>query len=268
MKIHTLAGDLPFKLLTFPDGQRHIELRGGYEHRVATIETAICDANDLFDVLLAKDVLDANGYITSLDIRYVLAGRMDRRINRDQPFTLQVVARILSGAGFRKIRVLDPHSAVSLDSLDATPVYPVDAVKMVLQKYNPNYTVVVAPDAGSMLRVKTLVRDPWHIRYGSKHRDMKTGKLDSFAIEDAPFFACKPCLIVDDICDGGGTFSGLGKVLRDAGATRVDLFVTHGIFTKGLPLPYVDLIYTTDSRGPMVSGGSLTVIPVDMSQMK
>ena len=41
-------------------------------------------------------------------------------------------------------------------------------------------------------------------------------------------------LIVDDICDGGKTFELLAEQLYSNGAEEVNLFVTHGLFTKGL----------------------------------
>jgi phosphoribosylpyrophosphate synthetase len=44
----------------------------------------------------------------------------------------------------------------------------------------------------------------------------------------------KRVLIVDDICDGGKTFELLAKDLYNAGAEEVNLFVTHGLFSKGL----------------------------------
>jgi ribose-phosphate pyrophosphokinase len=44
----------------------------------------------------------------------------------------------------------------------------------------------------------------------------------------------KRVLIVDDICDGGATFIGLAAKLREAGATDVVLFVSHGIFSRGV----------------------------------
>lgn len=83
-------------------------------------------------------------------------------------------------------------------------------------------------------------------------------------------------LIVDDICDGGGTFVGLAKELRAAGATRVYLYVTHGIFSKRLPLEGIDHVYTTDSflSGPvnlhgnyLGHGDRLTIIPISMKEM-
>jgi phosphoribosylpyrophosphate synthetase len=64
-------------------------------------------------------------------------------------------------------------------------------------------------------------------------------------------------LIVDDICDGGGTFLGisdaLGSRLRSLGDVGGDyilgLYVTHGIFSKGFCdlIEKFDHVYTTDS---------------------
>jgi len=57
-------------------------------------------------------------------------------------------------------------------------------------------------------------------------------------------------LIVDDICDGGGTFIGLGEAIKKINpSAKLELFVTHGFFTKGLDklLKLYDTIYTTDS---------------------
>jgi ribose-phosphate pyrophosphokinase len=55
------------------------------------------------------------------------------------------------------------------------------------------------------------------------------------------------CFIVDDICDGGGTFAGTAKVLREKGAGKVNLIVSHGIFSRGPVIESIDTIYTTDS---------------------
>ncbi|MAX71916.1 MAG: hypothetical protein CMC76_12600 [Flavobacteriaceae bacterium] len=59
----------------------------------------------------------------------------------------------------------------------------------------------------------------------------------------------KDCLIVDDICDGGGTFIGLAKELKKHNAGNLYLAVSHGIFSKGLEElnQYFTKIFTTDS---------------------
>jgi ribose-phosphate pyrophosphokinase len=68
---------------------------------------------------------------------------------------------------------------------------------------------------------------------------------------DASAVRGKECLILDDICDGGGTFTGLATELHKAEAQAVDLFVTHGIFSKGGTLEGIRQIFTTDSYHPI-----------------
>ncbi len=40
------------------------------------------------------------------------------------------------------------------------------------------------------------------------------------------------CILVDDICDSGGTLRGAAQALKDEGATGVAAYVTHGVFSK------------------------------------
>jgi ribose-phosphate pyrophosphokinase len=255
MRIKTKSGDLPFRLLTFPDGQRHFILEASErDFMEATIESRIANADELFDVLLAQDTLRASGYIVSLDVRYLLAARMDRRIDRSQPATLELVARMINAAGFQRIRVLDPHSDRTLELLRAEAVYPLHQVGLVLSHYSPSEAVLIAPDAGATVRVERLLRGSFRsfeVVQGRKKRDASTGALSGFDIVHPDRVSGKRCLILDDICDGGGTFVGLAKVLRDAGAPAVDLFVTHGIFSKGCVLEGIDQVFTTNSYWPI-----------------
>ncbi len=57
-------------------------------------------------------------------------------------------------------------------------------------------------------------------------------------------------LVVDDICDGGGTFLGLAdKFWKQTSISTLDLYVTHGIFSKGVRelLRMYHNVYSTDS---------------------
>jgi ribose-phosphate pyrophosphokinase len=54
------------------------------------------------------------------------------------------------------------------------------------------------------------------------------------------------CLIVDDICDGGRTFLEIAKILKARGASSIELYVTHGIFSNNAIeklKPYFDKVY-------------------------
>jgi len=64
-----------------------------------------------------------------------------------------------------------------------------------------------------------------------KKRDCLTGDIIEHSIRGE---VEKNILIRDDICDGGKTFISVAKLLQDKGAIEINLYVTHGIFSKGL----------------------------------
>lgn len=277
MRIYTKSGDLAFSTLRFPDGQPHFRLETyDREFSSVNIETALRSPSDLFEVGLATDILRQHGYSEiNLDIRYLLAARMDRAISVSEPFSLQLVARWINSLGFSKVRILDVHSDVALKLIrNSQNVLPFKAVEQVaLACGNP---VIITPDKGAVERVAKLTAklpyDVVHV-WCKKERDMRTGTLSNFAI-GGPFqnFSSgrggHDVLIIDDICDGGGTFLGLAKVLREHGAKRVYLYVTHGIFSKGALDPaLIEHTYTTNSFRDVHELGRVTTIPISMERL-
>ena len=273
MRIYTKSGDLAFKLSTFPDGQPHFKLET-YERdfHAATIEMGIKSPSDLFQISLVVDVLKQHGYgEVNLDIRYLMGARMDRAIDAFQPHTLQVVARQINSLGFAKVRILDVHSEVATRLIrNSSNVLPYKVVQQVMATLGD--VDAVCPDKGADQRVYLLLGDgtafpgTW-IHHCFKKRDMQTGALSGFTVPREGLKG-RDLLIIDDICDGGGTFVGLAKELRAGGARSVNLFVTHGIFSKGLPLEGIDVVYTTDSYQPDTYGfEKIVCIPISMKEM-
>jgi ribose-phosphate pyrophosphokinase len=268
VKIYTKAGELAFSTFNFPDGQPHFRLNT-YEREFdeVTIETAIRNPGELFAVLLAADTLRACGYSSiRLDIRYLLGARMDRAIMVGEPFTLGLVARLLNGAGFSKVRILDAHSEVASrlirNAVNVLPWHVVQQVDATL-----GFATVICPDHGAIDRVKSLYSG--YICYCTKYRNPNSGNLSAFNVENGhDHIKDNACLIIDDICDGGATFVGLAKELRALGASKVYLYVTHGIFSKG-SIKELDGIYTTNSYRDDQSGLSgIVTIPVSMRDLK
>lgn len=246
MRIYTEGGDLKYQVSTFPDHQPHFKLERPRDfHRNVWIETAIRTPTELFQVVLATQVLHQQRFNdVYLDVRYLMGARMDRAIDAQQPLTLSVVARILNGSGFSKVRILDVHSPTATELLwGSTNVLPHAIINRLRRQLND--PVIISPDKGAVARVTALAGND--IVYCEKTRDRYTGKLSGFTIKNPSAVRGRECLIIDDICDGGGTFVGLAKELRAAGATDVSLYVTHGIFSKGLPLENISQIFTTDS---------------------
>jgi ribose-phosphate pyrophosphokinase len=108
----------------------------------------------------------------------------------------------------------------------------------------------MSSDAGGF---KPLIKLATHLEWdetfsASKSRDSKTHKLTQLI--DRQDFEGKDVLIVDDICVYGGTFIGLSHIINDYMPKSLNLYATHGIFSKGLdPLfnAKIDRIYTTNS---------------------
>lgn len=111
--------------------------------------------------------------------------------------------------------------------------------------------MLVAPDAGALKKIHNVAKASGARDYAilTKERDVATGNLTGFSLVSGNV-AGKDVLIVDDLCDAGGTFIGSAQVLRDAGARSVSLYVTHGVFSKGVENLLnngIDAIYTTTS---------------------
>lgn len=266
MRIYTKFGDLAFKTFDFPDGQPHFELQTSDDSDTVTVETRIKNPHELFMTCIVAETLRRNFKHVQLDIRYLMAARMDRAISVREPFTLATVSNMLLG-WYSRTRILDPHSKKSEFLLGADEILPHAVVEQVLKTLGD--VTIVIPDKGAKERVHLLVpaTNQPHVQI-LKTREMATGKITGMEIQN-PKDVGKSCLIVDDICDGGRTFIGAAKLLREAGAEKVSLYVTHGIFSNRLPLEGIDTIYTTDSfhNWAMVPHCSLVCIPVSMKDM-
>jgi hypothetical protein len=70
----------------------------------------------------------------------------------------------------------------------------------------------------------------------SKVRDLTTGKILEIKIDNPEVISDKPLLILDDLCDGGGTFCGIAKAFNALGVPkeRLNIAVTHMVNPKGI----------------------------------
>ena len=253
------ASDIAFERFTFPDGQPHLRIRPERlpdNRDNCRIITRIANSDDLLVALLAQQTLSTSGVERiHLVISYLLGARMDRVMTTGEPFSLRVIANIINMAGFHRVTVFDPHSNVSTALLDRS--YAIDNIQFVRDaiqadqaRYPADAWCLVSPDAGALKKVHEVAQV------------IGTGKLSGFKVF-ADDLGGKTCYIADDICDGGGTFTGIAEALKTHNAGRIVLIVSHGIFSKGFSLAGIDAIYTTDSyRTFDYASDSFTVLPV------
>jgi len=201
---------------------------------------------------LADAVHYAGGYIETLVLPYLPGARQDRsNPTGDVLFTAKSVADDINRREFSRVVSVDPHSPVMPDLINNFDEFPLERV----YKRIPNtYDGVIAPDKGAVERAK-VAAEVMGVDYvcASKTRDVSNGKITGFEVPTLE--AGAHYLVVDDICDGGGTFMGLGDRIIEQGASA-DLFVTHGIFSKGTRAlqGYYNNIYTTNTRSQFSNG--------------
>lgn len=173
-----------------------------------------------------KILLDIGyGFKTTLELPYLPYARQDKAITNESTFALYPFALLLNSLGFVKVCVFDPHNteltARLIDRVEIT----MPNVKPLLKELK---ALPVYPDAGAAKRYnapKTALRC-------EKVREPLTGAITGVKVIGK--VQKRTYLIQDDLADGGRTFIEVAKVLYKKGAKEVHLYVSHGIFSKGL----------------------------------
>lgn len=233
-------------LMKFPTGDDF-----SYGHGAIEVEWLYENDAELFALICVKRHLDrsfTNPHMV-LNMPYIPHARMDRVKSDEDVFTLKYFCEVINSLKFDTVWVRDAHSNVSLALLDN--VIDEGVVHYVREAINQSGAeALFFPDEGAMKRYADLFKDMPYA-FGMKKRDWKTGQIQGLDLVNPENIVGKKVLIVDDICSRGGTFYHSAKALHRAGATEVNLYVTHCESTihegdlreKGL----INQIYTTDS---------------------
>lgn len=216
-----------------------------------TIEWYYENDAELFTLICIKRYIDEKypSCFCELKMPYVCHARMDRVKSDEDVFTLKYFCEVINSLKFDVVWVRDAHSNVSLALLDN--VIDEGVVHYVREAINKSGAeALFFPDEGAMKRYADLFKDMPYA-FGVKKRDWKTGQIQGLDLVNPENIVGKKVLIVDDICSRGGTFYHSAKALHKAGATEVNLYITHcedtihqgDLREKGL----INQIYTTGS---------------------
>jgi len=269
--ITAIRKELTFKEFIFPAGEVSVKLNErDHAYRSLplpnTIVARIQTSDDLFKLPNLVDALQRiDDNVINLFLPYVPYARQDRVCDGGESFSLVVFAKFIASMGFAKVTIVDPHSNVTPAAFEAAGIS-LDVITQldVLNKFT-NFIpvlmgcVLVSPDAGSNKKTSDVAGWLGHDSFirADKLRDLTNGKIKEIAVY-ADDLKCRDVVILDDLCEFGGTFLGLAKVLKAKNAGKVILFVTHGVFgskDKGIVFETVkkllengiDEIWTTDS---------------------
>lgn len=218
--------------------------------------------DDLFKLAMWNDFIIRTGATSKINKVLVIPYFPGARADRGIPFGLEVYAEFIGHLILDQVIVFDPHSPATVAALkDADQGLKVTVINSdellgqpALAPYMDVYDAIIAPDKGATERAGAVAKAlDLPVITAEKTRDFETGKLSGFSInlpdtdKDFPVY-----LIVDDICDGGGTFLGLHDAM-DLDYGQVDLFVSHGVFSKDALVNLTEkfeTVFTTNSYNP------------------
>lgn len=260
---------IQFESFTFSGGEPHIKILSDLNAiEEVTVTTRIQSFNDFGLLLIAIDALRRMSIKTiHLFLPYMPAARQDRVMITGESLSVKVYADLINGLNLDSVTIFDPHSEVAPALLNNCKVISNHKfIEKVIADINSD-VILISPDGGALKKIYKVSEflGGLPVIECSKKRNVKNGQLEGFKVYEDDL-AGKDCLIVDDICDGGGTFIGLAEELKKKNAGNLYLAVSHGIFNKGVEVlnQYFTKIYTTDSFKSIVEDG---VVQVELKEL-
>ncbi|MDD2706292.1 MAG: ribose-phosphate pyrophosphokinase, partial [Acidocella sp.] len=221
---------------------------------VFVIQSTSYPTNDnLMELLITLDALRRGSArrITPV-IPYFGYARQDRKSGPRTPISAKLVANLITEAGANRVLTMDLHAGqiqgffdIPVDNLPAAPLFSQD----IEERFAGRNPMIVSPDVGGVLRARIIARrlntdlaiiDKRRERAGVSEVMNIIGEVEG-----------RDCIIIDDICDSGGTLCNAAEALLANGANSVSVYVSHGVLSGGavarIAASPIEMMTITDS---------------------
>lgn len=223
----------------FPDGEMRVTV--GPAAGTVILYLPLDQPNDkLLALILAAEALRREGAARLVLVApYLCYMRQDIAFHPGEAISQKAIGRLISGLVDRVVTV-DAHlhrtaaigavfPGIEADNLSAMPAI---ATMLSGEGLDPA-TLVLGPDSESRPWVADLAG-----RLGLDHAVGEKIRHGDRAVEivfgDPSGIKGRPVLLVDDIVSSGGTLVTAAKALLAAGASAVDVVITHALFPAGM----------------------------------
>ena len=218
----------------FPDGERYVRIPDECApdgERVVVIQSMYPNQDSMIvEALLAADALkEATGLEPIVVVPYLAYARQDRVFLPGEAVSVRAVLSALHSAGYGGLIVVDIHKEDSLKYFPgrAVNVLPVRTLAKALEGFVED-PLVVSPDKGAARRAEALSKAlGTEYRIVEKFRDRVTGEI-KHRFMPMPEVKERDVVVVDDIVSTGGTMASVASFLKEQGARRVIVAVSHG----------------------------------------
>jgi ribose-phosphate pyrophosphokinase len=253
-KLGVELGDV--ELGTFPNDEtycRYLESIRGADVFIVQTGSPPVDKNLMELVLMIQAAKLASAKRITAVIPWFPYSRQDRKAKPREPISARLVADMLQLAGVDRVLTMDLHAG-QIQGFFTIPVDHMTALQLFATHFRDlgltgDGVVAVAPDAGRAkhaVRFAEMIEASFAImhkmRVTADHVEMTevTGKVRD-----------KITIVGDDVSTTGSTLIAGAQALKDHGATEVNVFVTHALFSgealERLSDSEIDRIVVTDS---------------------
>ncbi len=228
----------------FNDGEIQISIKDSVRNKNVFILQSTCHTKDqsvndtLMELfLLVRTMKRSSAASITAVVPYYGYARQDRKTSGRVPISAADVALMLEAAGVDRIVTIDLHCGQIQGFFHHAPVDNLFASYMFASHFatkDLKNLVVVSPDAGGVERAKKFIENltkegiASDMALISKQRE-KAGVVGSMTlIGDV---RGSDTIIIDDLCDTGGTIIKAAELLKKEGANRVFVVITHPVFS-------------------------------------
>ncbi len=259
----------------YSDGEFNFQIGENIRGSDVFIVQPTCPPSDkhLMELLIMMDAfVRASAERVTAVIPYFGYARSDKKDRPRVPIAAKLVANIIVKAGAQRILTIDLHAAQIQGFFDI-PVDHLYAAPIVVEYFNENpidNLIVVAPDTGGAERARAYAK---RLNAGLALCDKRRERPNEADVMNiVGDVRGKNCLIVDDMCDTGGTICKVAEALYKAGANEIFACFTHAVLSgnafENIDSSHLKKVIVTntiplDEPGkPLVESGKIEVLSV------
>ena len=218
---------------TFSDGEIGVEFQESIRGKfVFLIQSTFAPSNNLMELLLMIDAAKrASAYKVIAVMPYYGYARQDRKDRPRVAIGSKLVANMLTAAGADRVITMDLHAPqiqgyfdIPVDHLDSSAIF----IPYIESLQLENLTFA-APDVGSANRIREVASYfECEMVICDKHRKRANEIASMVVIGDV---TNRDIVLIDDICDTGGTLAKSAGLMIEKGARSVRALCTHPVLS-------------------------------------
>lgn len=217
----------------FSDGEIGVEFKESIRGKtVFLIQSTFAPSDNMMELLLMIDAAKrASAYKVNVVMPYYGYARQDRKDRPRVAIGSKLLANMITAAGADRIITMDLHAPqiqgyfdIPVDHLDSSAIF----IPYIESLQLENLTFA-APDVGSANRIREVASFfECEMVICDKHRKRANEIASMVVIGDV---TDRDIVLIDDICDTGGTLTKSAGLMIEKGARSVRAFCTHPVLS-------------------------------------